>query len=145
MMILPYRNISYKSWAPTILLNPFHYTATKSPFTSLEITMGQDKIYGWSTQAQKPENLTHSLPISTNLLLNLFETKKVLNVSPLLFSILYCSCFFRVLNFLWQSYICCKTQKQIILGVPLSQLSTFYKSANQGLKQQISYIFLHNA
>jgi len=31
-----------------ILLNPFHYTATKSPFTSLEITMGQDKIYGWS-------------------------------------------------------------------------------------------------
>ena len=34
--------------AQTILLNPFHYTATKSPFTSLEITMGQDKIYGWS-------------------------------------------------------------------------------------------------
>jgi hypothetical protein len=25
------------------LLNPFHYTATESPFTSLEITIGQDK------------------------------------------------------------------------------------------------------
>jgi hypothetical protein len=36
--------------AQTILLNPFHYTATKSPFTLLEITMGQDKIYGWSAQ-----------------------------------------------------------------------------------------------
>ena len=38
--------------AQTILLNPFHYTATKSPFTLLEITMGQDKIYGWSAQQQ---------------------------------------------------------------------------------------------
>ena len=37
--------------AQTILLNPFHYTATKSPFTSLEITMGQDKIYGWSAHS----------------------------------------------------------------------------------------------
>ena len=36
--------------AQTILLNPFHYTATKSPFTLLEITKGQDKIYGWSAQ-----------------------------------------------------------------------------------------------
>ncbi len=27
-------------------------------------------------QSQKPEHLTHFLPISTNLLLNLFETKK---------------------------------------------------------------------
>ncbi len=26
------------------------YTATKSPFTLLEITIGQDKIYGWSAQ-----------------------------------------------------------------------------------------------
>jgi hypothetical protein len=39
--------------AQTILLNPFLYTATKSPFTSLEITMGQDKIYGWSAQAER--------------------------------------------------------------------------------------------
>jgi hypothetical protein len=35
-----------------ILLNPLHYTVTKSPFTSLEITMGQDKIYGWSAQIE---------------------------------------------------------------------------------------------
>jgi hypothetical protein len=41
--------------AQTILLNPFHYTATKSPFTSLEITMGQDKIYGWSAQKVNDE------------------------------------------------------------------------------------------
>jgi hypothetical protein len=39
--------------AQTILLNPFHYTATKSPFTLLEITMGQDKIYGWSAQVER--------------------------------------------------------------------------------------------
>ena len=30
----------------SIHLNPFHYTATKSSFTPLEITTGQDKIYG---------------------------------------------------------------------------------------------------
>jgi hypothetical protein len=29
-------------------LNPFHYTETKSSFTPLEITTGQDKIYGQS-------------------------------------------------------------------------------------------------
>jgi hypothetical protein len=38
--------------AQTILFNPFHYTARKSPFTLLEITMGQDKIYGWSAQGR---------------------------------------------------------------------------------------------
>ena len=38
--------------AQTILLNPLHFTVTKSPFTSLEITMGQDKIYGWSAHPQ---------------------------------------------------------------------------------------------
>jgi hypothetical protein len=30
----------------SIHLNPFHYTATKSSFTPLEVTTGQDKIYG---------------------------------------------------------------------------------------------------
>jgi len=34
-----------------ILLNPFHYTATKSSFTLLEITTGQDKIYGHTAQS----------------------------------------------------------------------------------------------
>ncbi len=37
--------------AQITFLNPLHYTATKSPFTSLEITMGQDKTYGWSAQS----------------------------------------------------------------------------------------------
>jgi hypothetical protein len=30
--------------------NPFHYTATKSSFTPLEVTTGQDKIYGHTAQ-----------------------------------------------------------------------------------------------
>jgi hypothetical protein len=36
----------------SIHLNPFHYTATKSSFTPLEITTGQDKIYGHTAQDQ---------------------------------------------------------------------------------------------
>ncbi len=31
-------------------LNPFPYTATESSFTPLEITTGQDKIYGHAAQ-----------------------------------------------------------------------------------------------
>jgi hypothetical protein len=34
----------------SIHLNPFHYTATKSSFTPLEVTTGQDKIYGHTAQ-----------------------------------------------------------------------------------------------
>ncbi len=35
--------------SPIVPFNP--YTATKSSFTLLEITIGQDKIYGWSTHS----------------------------------------------------------------------------------------------
>ncbi len=37
--------------AQNVLLNPLHYTVTKSSFTLLEITMGQDKIYGQSAHS----------------------------------------------------------------------------------------------
>ncbi len=47
--------------AQTILLNPLHYTVTKSPFTLLEITMGQDKIYGWSAQVATLRRLVASI------------------------------------------------------------------------------------
>jgi hypothetical protein len=36
----------------SIHLNPFHYTATKSSFTPLEVTTGQDKIYGHTAQVK---------------------------------------------------------------------------------------------
>ena len=36
----------------SIHLNPFHYTATKSSFTPLEVTTGQDKIYGHTAQGE---------------------------------------------------------------------------------------------
>jgi hypothetical protein len=36
----------------SIHLNPFHYTATKSSFTPLEITTGQDKVYGHTAHIQ---------------------------------------------------------------------------------------------
>jgi hypothetical protein len=39
-------------------LNPFHYTATKSSFTLLEITTGQDRIYGHTAQLQCKFRLT---------------------------------------------------------------------------------------
>ena len=43
----------------SIHLNPFHYTATKSSFTPLEITTGQDKIYGHTAQ-----RLSHEMDLS---------------------------------------------------------------------------------
>jgi hypothetical protein len=41
----------------SIHLNPFHYTATKSSFTPLEITTGQDKIYGPTAHSNYLYNL----------------------------------------------------------------------------------------
>ncbi len=95
------------------LLNHLHYTVTKSPFTSLEITMGQDKIYGWS--AQSLQSFTSDQSDSLVLYIYISISLSVLNCLPLVRL-----CAPDVHDFLNVFYVCRMFPSPSSLDVPFS-------------------------